>query len=147
MHILNKDALFYFMLFCFQVRNTDPDDPNREMVVQLLDDFKISGVNGTRILEYEECCVCLCERKKMGQEVFKQVSHAILRYPKLFYKGTCECRLWNHCCMVAIILREAVLVLFFQLELLHVFLSTAGYVLKYLDLDLTFQMSAWCLRF
>ncbi len=56
--------LFYFMLFCFQVRNTDPDDPNREMVVQLLDDFKISGVNGTRILEYEECCVCLCERKK-----------------------------------------------------------------------------------
>lgn len=34
-----------------QVRNTDPDDPNREMVVQMLDDFKISGVNGTRILQ------------------------------------------------------------------------------------------------
>ncbi|MGH0128900.1 UNVERIFIED_CONTAM: hypothetical protein FKN15_028647 [Acipenser sinensis] len=33
------------------VRNTDPNDPNREMVVQLLDDFKISGVNGTRILD------------------------------------------------------------------------------------------------
>lgn len=33
-----------------QVRNSDPNDPNREMVVQLLDDFKISGVNGTRIL-------------------------------------------------------------------------------------------------
>lgn len=33
-----------------QVRNSDPSDPNREMVVQLLDDFKISGVNGTRIL-------------------------------------------------------------------------------------------------
>ncbi|XP_058641698.1 SRSF protein kinase 1a isoform X2 [Onychostoma macrolepis] len=31
------------------VRNTDPDDPNREMVVQLLDDFKISGVNGTHV--------------------------------------------------------------------------------------------------
>ncbi|XP_043857303.1 SRSF protein kinase 1 isoform X2 [Dromiciops gliroides] len=31
------------------VRNTDPNDPNREMVVQLLDDFKISGVNGTHI--------------------------------------------------------------------------------------------------
>ncbi|KAF3831451.1 hypothetical protein GH733_000263 [Mirounga leonina] len=29
------------------VRNSDPNDPNREMVVQLLDDFKISGVNGT----------------------------------------------------------------------------------------------------
>lgn len=32
------------------MRNSDPNDPNREMVVQLLDDFKISGVNGTRIL-------------------------------------------------------------------------------------------------
>ncbi|XP_051508433.1 SRSF protein kinase 1a isoform X1 [Myxocyprinus asiaticus] len=31
------------------VRNTDPDDPNREMVVQLLDDFKISGINGTHV--------------------------------------------------------------------------------------------------
>ncbi|KAJ8378224.1 hypothetical protein AAFF_G00245120 [Aldrovandia affinis] len=31
------------------VRNTDPDDPNREMVVQLLDDFKISGTNGTHV--------------------------------------------------------------------------------------------------
>uniref|UniRef100_A0A8I3WDU0 non-specific serine/threonine protein kinase n=1 Tax=Callithrix jacchus TaxID=9483 RepID=A0A8I3WDU0_CALJA len=31
------------------VRNSDPNDPNREMVVQLLDDFKISGVNGTHI--------------------------------------------------------------------------------------------------
>ena len=35
-----------------QVRNTDPDDPNRERVVQLLDDFKISGINGTRILSF-----------------------------------------------------------------------------------------------
>uniref|UniRef100_A0A8C6WS04 non-specific serine/threonine protein kinase n=1 Tax=Neogobius melanostomus TaxID=47308 RepID=A0A8C6WS04_9GOBI len=31
------------------VRNSDPDDPNREKVVQLLDDFKISGVNGTHV--------------------------------------------------------------------------------------------------
>lgn len=31
------------------VRNSDPSDPNGEMVVQLLDDFKISGVNGTHI--------------------------------------------------------------------------------------------------
>ncbi|KAG8450984.1 hypothetical protein GDO86_003313 [Hymenochirus boettgeri] len=31
------------------VRNTDPLDPNREKVVQLLDDFKISGVNGTHV--------------------------------------------------------------------------------------------------
>ncbi|OCT91813.1 hypothetical protein XELAEV_180148671mg, partial [Xenopus laevis] len=31
------------------VRNTDPNDPNRERVVQLLDDFKISGANGTHV--------------------------------------------------------------------------------------------------
>uniref|UniRef100_A0AAY4BJ68 non-specific serine/threonine protein kinase n=1 Tax=Denticeps clupeoides TaxID=299321 RepID=A0AAY4BJ68_9TELE len=31
------------------VRNTDPEDPNREKVVQLLDDFKISGINGTHV--------------------------------------------------------------------------------------------------
>lgn len=31
------------------VRETDPVDPNREKTVQLLDDFKISGVNGTHV--------------------------------------------------------------------------------------------------
>ncbi|KAF7661244.1 hypothetical protein LDENG_00266150 [Lucifuga dentata] len=31
------------------VRNTDSSDPNREKVVQLLDDFKISGMNGTHV--------------------------------------------------------------------------------------------------
>uniref|UniRef100_A0A3Q0SBQ9 non-specific serine/threonine protein kinase n=1 Tax=Amphilophus citrinellus TaxID=61819 RepID=A0A3Q0SBQ9_AMPCI len=31
------------------VRNTDPSDPYRERVVQLLDDFKISGMNGTHV--------------------------------------------------------------------------------------------------
>nr|XP_056723627.1 SRSF protein kinase 1 [Euleptes europaea] len=31
------------------IRDSDPDDPNRERVVQLLDDFKISGVNGSHI--------------------------------------------------------------------------------------------------
>lgn len=41
---------FKILSSLLQVRNSDPNDPNREMVVQLLDDFKISGVNGTRIL-------------------------------------------------------------------------------------------------
>uniref|UniRef100_A0AAY5KL55 non-specific serine/threonine protein kinase n=1 Tax=Esox lucius TaxID=8010 RepID=A0AAY5KL55_ESOLU len=31
------------------VRNTDTSDPSRERVVQLLDDFKISGMNGTHV--------------------------------------------------------------------------------------------------
>lgn len=41
---------FAILCLCAQVRNSDPDDPKREMVVQMVDDFKISGVNGTRIL-------------------------------------------------------------------------------------------------
>ncbi|KAM4696506.1 SRSF protein kinase 3 [Rhinophrynus dorsalis] len=31
------------------VRDSDPSDPKREMIVQLIDDFKISGVNGVHI--------------------------------------------------------------------------------------------------
>ncbi|XP_032898461.1 SRSF protein kinase 1-like [Amblyraja radiata] len=31
------------------VRNSDPSDPNKEKVVQLLDDFKTSGVNGSHV--------------------------------------------------------------------------------------------------
>ena len=34
----------------WQVRESDEEDPFREKTVQLLDDFKIAGVNGTRIL-------------------------------------------------------------------------------------------------
>ena len=32
-----------------QVRESDEEDPYRERCVQLLDDFKISGVNGTHV--------------------------------------------------------------------------------------------------
>uniref|UniRef100_A0A3Q3DT06 non-specific serine/threonine protein kinase n=1 Tax=Hippocampus comes TaxID=109280 RepID=A0A3Q3DT06_HIPCM len=31
------------------VRESDPADPNKDMVVQLIDDFKISGVNGIHV--------------------------------------------------------------------------------------------------
>uniref|UniRef100_A0A3B3ZQZ0 non-specific serine/threonine protein kinase n=1 Tax=Periophthalmus magnuspinnatus TaxID=409849 RepID=A0A3B3ZQZ0_9GOBI len=31
------------------VRESDPEDPNKDMVVQLIDDFKISGVNGIHV--------------------------------------------------------------------------------------------------
>lgn len=31
-----------------QVVESDPDDPFGDKVVQLLDDFKITGINGTR---------------------------------------------------------------------------------------------------
>ena len=34
-----------------QVREADENDPYRDKTVQLLDDFKISGINGTRILD------------------------------------------------------------------------------------------------
>lgn len=33
-----------------QVRDSDPSDPKRETIVQLIDDFRISGVNGVHIL-------------------------------------------------------------------------------------------------
>lgn len=51
--IISVSTAFTALIVCvcvFQVRDTDPADPNRERVVQLLDDFKISGMNGTRIL-------------------------------------------------------------------------------------------------
>jgi len=41
-----------------QVREADEDDPYREKTVQLLDDFKVSGVNGTRIFDNAECLGC-----------------------------------------------------------------------------------------
>ncbi len=47
------DCLIFILKFncvIFKVRESDPSDCFREKVVQLLDDFKISGVNGTRIL-------------------------------------------------------------------------------------------------
>ena len=36
-------------LFFIQVRESDEEDPFRARCVQLLDDFKISGVNGTHV--------------------------------------------------------------------------------------------------
>ena len=38
------------LCFLLQVRESDESDPFRERTVMLLDDFKISGINGTRIL-------------------------------------------------------------------------------------------------
>lgn len=54
-------ASSHWPLFFFQVRESDPGDPNKDMVVQLIDDFKISGVNGIRIPIRSVCvCVCVC---------------------------------------------------------------------------------------
>ncbi len=47
---LSEAWVIFSPIWWIQVRNTDQNDPSREKVVQLLDDFKISGVNGTRIL-------------------------------------------------------------------------------------------------
>ena len=38
-----------FRVVIFQVRESDASDVNRDKCVQLLDDFKIHGMNGTRI--------------------------------------------------------------------------------------------------
>ena len=42
----------HWFMVVIQVRQSDESDPFREKTVQLLDDFKISGVNGTRILSF-----------------------------------------------------------------------------------------------
>lgn len=47
---LARDRLEPFVVPLLQVRDSDPSDPKRETIVQLIDDFRISGVNGVRIL-------------------------------------------------------------------------------------------------
>nr|XP_023422540.1 SRSF protein kinase 1 [Cavia porcellus] len=103
------------------VRNSDPSDPNREMVVQLLDDFKISGVNGTHI--------CM---------VFEVLGHHLLKWIiKSNYQGLplpCVKKIIQQvgiclCCGVILILKDPEFpvsrrILFSPLGLLYVFLST-----------------------
>lgn len=40
-----------------QVRDSDPKDPKRDRIVQLIDDFRVSGVNGERILYRDRNCI------------------------------------------------------------------------------------------
>lgn len=51
---------FSFFLICskhdHQVRDSDPKDPKRESIVQLIDDFRVTGVNGERILYIKVFC-------------------------------------------------------------------------------------------
>lgn len=47
---LVRGGLEPFVAPLLQVRDSDPSDPKRETIVQLIDDFRISGVNGVRIL-------------------------------------------------------------------------------------------------
>lgn len=42
-------SVFWIGSFTPQVREADENDPKRDKTVQLLDDFKISGVNGTHV--------------------------------------------------------------------------------------------------
>lgn len=47
-----NDKHYYY--YNFITSRIDPTDPNKDMVVQLIDDFKISGMNGIRILS-DDC--------------------------------------------------------------------------------------------
>lgn len=42
-------SIFIWLFHTSQVREADENDPKRDKTVQLLDDFKISGVNGTHV--------------------------------------------------------------------------------------------------
>lgn len=77
--------------FVFQVRESDPGDPNKDMVVQLIDDFKISGVNGIRILMWRlRVFVCLwgseiqqCKTLTLHPDVcmvFEVLGHHLLKW-------------------------------------------------------------------
>uniref|UniRef100_S4RUX1 non-specific serine/threonine protein kinase n=1 Tax=Petromyzon marinus TaxID=7757 RepID=S4RUX1_PETMA len=68
-HNSQRPASSWRLLKC--VRDGDPKDPNREKVVQLVDDFKVSGVNGLH--------VCM---------VFEVLGHQLLKWIiKSNYKG------------------------------------------------------------
>lgn len=56
---LNAFLVIFPLSLVNQVRESDPGDPNKDMVVQLIDDFKISGVNGIRIL-IRRVCAFMC---------------------------------------------------------------------------------------
>lgn len=64
LHLLSLPPVMFASSLCplvLQVRESDPGDPNKDMVVQLIDDFKISGVNGIRILiRRVRVCVWMC---------------------------------------------------------------------------------------
>lgn len=49
-------VLFVYLLCGQQVRDSDPKDPKRERIVELIDDFRITGENGERILCIQTVC-------------------------------------------------------------------------------------------
>ncbi|KAK0152492.1 SRSF protein kinase 3 [Merluccius polli] len=52
------------------VRDSDPSDCYRETMVQLIDDFKISGVNGVRILLLTDVCMVM---EVLGHQLLKWI--------------------------------------------------------------------------
>lgn len=49
---LNEQIFFFFC--AYKVRDSDPKDPKREKIVQLIDDFRISAPTGERIFSRTE---------------------------------------------------------------------------------------------
>ncbi len=89
-----SEAWFIFPpIWWIQVRNTDQNDPSREKVVQLLDDFKISGVNGTRILSVPQYLLYRCPLVLWGiHRCFSSALHI------RFCTGGCLLNLSIHSC-------------------------------------------------
>lgn len=49
--LMSRSLLILYCLLCdHQVRDCEPKDPKRERIVHLIDDFRITGANGERIL-------------------------------------------------------------------------------------------------
>lgn len=68
---------FYFR--CKKVRDSDPKDPQRERIVHLIDDFRVSGMNGERILY---CKICLTLHMK-SHHVLKNETITLIA-PQMF---------------------------------------------------------------
>lgn len=48
--LFHVDSAVTAARLCLQVRDSDPNDLKRDRVVHLIDDFRIAGENGARIL-------------------------------------------------------------------------------------------------
>ena len=66
-------------LYDGQVRDSDPKDPQHERIVNLIDDFRITGANGERILQRDYLSICLSVCLSRNMYVFT-VSNKVLHH-------------------------------------------------------------------
>lgn len=81
----------YLLKYECQVRDSDPKDPKRERIVQLIDDFRILGANGERILHLR----VVGHGYPMGYQVKEMCAALLLAYGQTHIWR--QFRISNHC--------------------------------------------------